>query len=306
VSSRAFPIGLFAAGAGNAVADAVATARVAADAGLDAVWFPQTAGLDALTLLAVVAREVPDIRLGSGVVPIQGRHPFALAMQALAVADAAGPGRFTLGVGVTHASMSEAWYGVPFRGIVDVCTEVVTALGGLLGPERSTGIDGAHVSSHATISAAGAPVPGLVLAALAPRMVELAGRSTDGTITWMTGPTALGRDIVPRLRAAAEGAGRPAPRVVVGIQVCVTDDVPGARERIAPMMGLSAALPVYGRQLAAEGVDDFTELALVGSEDAVTERLQRYREAGMTELCAHVLGTDEERARTLAFLRGAA
>lgn len=296
-----YPVGLFAAGMPPTVDAAVGIARTAADAGLDGLWFPQTAGLDALTALAVIAREVPGLRLGTGVVPIQGRHPVPLAMHALTVADAAGPGRFTLGVGVTHASMSEPWFGVPFRGIVDVCTEVVETLAGLLGPERRSDIDGAHVTSHATL-ASPTPPPGFVLAALGPRMLELAGRSTDGTITWMTGPTLVGRDIVPRLEAAAERAGRPAPRVVVGIQVCVTDDVAGGRERVAPMMGMSASLPIYERQLAAEGVSEPVDLALIGSEDHVLERLEQFRSAGMTELCAHVLGTDEERARTLAFL----
>ena len=236
--------------------------------------------------------------------PIQGRHPIPLALQALTIADAAGPGRFTLGLGVTHAVVSEAWFGIPYRGIVDLCDEVVTAVGGLVSADRKASVHGAHLTADVATANA-APVPGLMLAALGPRMLDLAGRSADGTITWMTGPRRVGRDVVPPLRAAAEAAGRPAPRVVVGIPVCVTDDVAGARERLAPAMARSAAMPSYARKVAAEGVADPVDLVLLGDEGTVTERVEALRAAGMTELCANVLGEPEEQARTRRFLADA-
>src|SRR4051794_5800695 len=211
-------VGLFGRSGGTSVATAVDEAAKAAQDGFGAFWYPQVAGLDALTTLAVIAREVPDVHLGTSVVPIQGRHPLPLALQALTVADAAGPGRFTLGVGVTHAVVSEGWFGVPYRGIVDVCAETLAALDGLLSPARRADVDGSHVSVHAAVPLAVSP-PGLVLAALAPRMVELAGSSTDGTVTWMTGPKTLAEEITPRLRAAAQAAGRAAPRIIVGAQI---------------------------------------------------------------------------------------
>lgn len=297
-------VGTFNATRLGSVDDALGWARDAADAGFDTVWFPQVMGLDALTALAVVAREVPDVRLGTAVVPIQGRHPLPLALQALTVAGAAGPDRFTFGIGVTHAAISEGWLGVPYRGIVDVCAEVVTALRGLLGPERRADLDGAHVTVHAA-AMIDAPEPSLMLAGLAPRMVDLAGSQTDGTITWMTGPTTLGRDITPALRAAADRGGRVAPRVVVGIPVCVTDDIAGARERVRSHMERSAVMPAYRRQMAAEGVDDPVDLVVLGDEAAVAARLDAYRTAGMTELCANLLGAPEEQARTTEYLTGA-
>lgn len=297
-------VGTFNATHLGSVDDAVAWSQAAAGAGFDTVWFPQVLGLDALTALAVVAREVPDVHLGTAVVPIQGRHPLPLAFQALTVASAAGPDRFTFGIGVTHKGMSEGFFGVPYKGIVDVCTEVVTVLNGLLGPERKADLDGAHLSTH-SVAMIDAPAPSLMLAGLAPRMVDLAGAQTDGTITWMTGPTTLERDIAPPLRAAAERAGRPAPRIVVGIQVCVTGDDAGARERVAAMMARSASMPAYQRQMAAEGLTDPVDLVVLGDEDAVAARLAAYVAAGMTELCANVVGSPEEQARTTAFLTGA-
>ena len=297
-------VGTFNATHLGSVDHAVGWSRAAAEAGFDTVWFPQVLGLDALTALAVVAREVPDVHLGTAVVPIQGRHPLPLAFQALTVASAAGPGRFTFGSGVTHKGMSEGFFGVPYTGIVDVCAEVLTALDGLLGPDRKADVDGVHLSTH-SVAMIDAPAPSLMLAGLAPRMVDLAGSQADGTITWMTGPTTLGRDIAPPLRAAAERAGRPAPRIVVGIQVCVTDDEAGARERVAAMMARSASMPAYQRQMTAEGLTDPVDLVVLGDEDAVADRFAAYADAGMTELCANVVGSPEEQARTTAFLTGA-
>lgn len=294
-------VGLFGRSGGSTVAQAVDEARHAAEDGFGAFWYPQVAGLDALTTLAVIAREVPDLHLGTSVVPIQGRHPLPLALQALTVADAAGPGRFTLGLGVTHALVSEAWFGVPYRGIVDVCAETLTALGGLLSPERRADVDGSHLSVHAAVPLDVAP-PGLVLAALAPRMVELAGRSADGTVTWMTGPKVLAETIAPRLRTAAQHAGRPAPRIIVGAQICVTSDVAAAREQLRPQMERSAMMPSYRRQMQAEGLADPVDLAVVGDEATVAARLAEFEAAGMTELCADVVGTPADQQLTREFL----
>jgi F420-dependent oxidoreductase-like protein len=275
--------------------------RAAADEGFGRIWFPQTASLDALTALAVAGDRVPGIRLGTAVVPIQGRHPIPLAQQALTVADAAGPGRFTLGVGVTHGVVSEGWYGIPYRGIVDVCGEELQALAALLSPERKVDLVGGRLTARFTLGMA-TPPPGLMLAALGPRMLDLAGSLCDGTVTWMTGPVALARDIVPRIGAAAARAGRPAPEIVVGLAVCATDDTEDARARIRPALAGAATMPSYRRMVAAEGVADPVDLGLIGDEAALGERLAQLEKAGATELMANVVGTPEERARTRGFL----
>jgi 5,10-methylenetetrahydromethanopterin reductase len=280
----------------------VARVRDAAADGLDGIWFPQTAALDTLTALAVAGREVPDIALGTAVVPIQGRHPIPLAQQALTVADAAGPGRFTLGIGVTHPPVSEGWYGIPYRHVVALCGEELLALHGLLGSDRRADVAGEHLTARLTLPLAGPP-PGLVVAALGPRMLELAGRLADGTVTWMTGPRALSRTVVPVLRRAADEAGRPEPRVVVGLPVCVTGDREGARERLGPAMAGTAQMPSYRRMVEAEGVAAPVDLALVGGDDEVRDRLHALVAAGATEVLANVVGDEEERARTRALLR---
>ena len=283
----------------DAVADRV---RDAAGLGLDAIWFPQTASLDVLSALAVAGREVEGIALGTAVVPIQGRHPIPLAQQALTVADAVGPGRLTLGIGVTHAPVSEGWYGIPYRQVVALCREELQALQGLLGPEHRADVVGEHLTARITLPLTGPP-PGLVVAALGPKMLELAGRFADGTVTWMTGPRTLARSVVPGLRRAADAAGRPEPRVIVGLPVCVTSDPDGARERLAPVMAGTAQMASYRRMVDAEGVGEPVDLALVGDVDAVGERLVGLVDAGATEVLANVVGDEGERARTRALLQ---
>jgi F420-dependent oxidoreductase-like protein len=254
-----------------------------------------------LTALAVAAVSVPAIRLGTAVVPIQGRHPIPLAQQALTVADAAGPGRFTLGVGVTHAVVSEGWYGVPYRDIVGLFEEELEALDGLLSTRRQADVEGVRLTARLKLSVPVAP-PGLVVAALGPKMLRLAGRLSDGTVTWMTGPKTLEGQVVPEITAAAAEAGRPAPRVIAGLPICVTGDREGARDRARPILSGSARMPSYGRQLAAEGLDDPADLAYIGDEAEVAGRLASLEGIGVTELLANVIGTEEEIARTRSFL----
>ncbi|HEV8296552.1 MAG TPA: TIGR03564 family F420-dependent LLM class oxidoreductase [Acidimicrobiales bacterium] len=275
--------------------------RAAAGDGFTSIWFPQTMSFDALTALAVAAHAVPDIRLGTAVVPIQGRHPIPLAQQALTLADVAGANRVTLGVGVTHKPVSEAWYGIPYSTVVGLCAEELEALSGLLSPARAASVHGTYLTARITL-AVKAPQPGLVLAALGPKMLALAGRFTDGTVTWMTGAGTLGRDVVPVLREAAADAERPDPRVIVGLPVCVTSDLHGARERVGAGMKGAAQLPSYRRMIAAEGVPEPVDIALVGDEAAVTAHIEALAAAGATELLANVVGLPDEVAHTRQFL----
>lgn len=290
------------AGAGLRNLDDVArVVRDAANGGFAGVWVPQTTTVDALTALAVVAREVPGIPIGTAVVPIQGRHPIPLAQQAITTALAAGPGRFTLGVGVTHRVVSEGFFGFPYRDAVALCEEHLTAMNGLLGPGHAVQHEGALLTARTKLDVEEIEVP-VVLAALGPRMVEIAGRLAGGTVTWMTGPRSLGDTIVPGIRRAAADAGRAAPRVIAGLPVCVTDDVAGARERFRPALLGAMGLPSYARMMSIEGFADPAELGLVGNEAEVSARIEELAALGVTELLANVVGSPEEQARTVAHL----
>ena len=285
------------------VADVTGAVRAAAQAGFEGVWVPQTLTVDALTALAVAALTVPNISIGTAVVPVQGRHPVPLAQQALTVADAAGSGRFTLGVGVTHAIVSETFYGFPYRDAVRLCREELEALAGLLGADRHADLAGQYLTTHATLGMAG-PSPSVVVAALGPKMLQLAGALTDGTVTWMTGPVTLRETVVPTITAAASRAGRGAPRVIAGLPVCVTDNPGAARDAVRPRIEGAARMPSYRRQLTAEGLEDVADLAIVGDASTVAASVEALAEMGVTELMADVFGIGDEPDETRRVLTG--
>jgi 5,10-methylenetetrahydromethanopterin reductase len=184
---------------------------------------------------------------------------------------------------------------------VGLCAEELEGLAPLLGPDRRTDLDGERIVARGALGIDG-PSPGLVLAALGPRMLELAGRLTDGTVTWMTGVETIRRNVVPSISAAASKAHRPPPRVIVGLPVCVADDRDGALQRVGAAMAGPAGMPSYQRMLTAEGVAEPVDIALVGDEGEVADRIAALGQAGATELVANVQGNPDEQARTRAFL----
>ena len=205
-----------------------AAGRVEAE-GFHGFHVPQIFGLDALTTLAVVGRQVPRIELGTGVIPTYPRHPMMLAAQALTT-QMASDGRLLLGIGLSHQVVIESMFGLSFEKPARHMREYLSILMPLLNGEP-VAYAGETLSTNATLGIEGVAPPAVAVAALGPLMLKLAGSMTDGTVTWMTGPATLAEHTVPTITAAAADAGRPAPKVVVGLPVCVTDDPDGARER---------------------------------------------------------------------------
>jgi F420-dependent oxidoreductase-like protein len=224
-----------------------------------------------------------------------------LAAQALTV-QAAVAGRLTLGVGVGVGVMVSGMFGLPTDRPVRRMREYLTVLGPLL---RGDSVD--HHGETLTVVGvvavpAGVPAPPVLLAAMGPRMVRLAGELADGAVTWMTGPKALGEHVVPGLTKAAAEAGRPAPRIVAGLPVCVTDAPDDARARIAERYALAAQVPEYRATFDREGVAGPQDVAIVGTETEVAQSLTRFRDAGVTEFMAAPYGTVDERGRTVGLL----
>jgi F420-dependent oxidoreductase-like protein len=279
----------------------IGAARDAADAGYASFWLPQTMGMDAMTALAVVGREVPAIELGIAVVPTYPRHPIVMAQQALTVQSITG-GRLTLGIGLSHQPIIEGSYGYSFAQPVRHMREYLEALLPLV-REGNVSYAGETVTARIGLDVRGSSPVRVVLAALGPKMLELAGGMADGTATWMTGPATLAQHVVPAIRAAADAAGRPAPVVGAGFPICVTDDVAGARARAAETFAIYGTLPSYRAMLDREGADGPGDVAVVGDEASVGEQIAAIGEIGVTELIASVFGSTEERERTYAFLR---
>jgi F420-dependent oxidoreductase-like protein len=236
---------------GNVIDELVQHARSVAAAGVRTVWLPQGYDHDTLTAYAAIAREVPGVELGASVVVVQPRHPRVLAAQAQTV-QAASHGRFTLGLGVSHPGLLEV-YGIPFARPVDALRDHLDVLLPILDGERAPGATGPGSSAEETsVRGATPPVP-VLLGALGPKMLRLAGERTSGTITFLAGPRTIGEHVVPLLTAAAESAGRARPRVVVGLPVAVTPDPDRVRAEVASAYAGYAALPTYRTALDREG-----------------------------------------------------
>ena len=281
--------------------DTISQARSAAGSGLRSVWAAQALGWDSLTLLAVVGSAVPRVGLGTAVVPTPQRHPLVLASQALSV-QAAVSGRLTLGIGSGVGAMVEGMFGLPHDRPARRLREYLTVLAPLL---RGEAVEhhGETLTAVGQVTRPGTTTPQVLLAALGPAMLRIAGELADGTVTWMTGPRTLGEHIVPTISRATQASGRRSPRVVAGVLVCVTDDADGARSRIAAGYQMAGQVPEYRSVLDREGgAAGPADIAVIGDEASVARGLRRYADAGATELAAAPFGTPTEQGRTLAVL----
>lgn len=280
----------------------------AEEEGFSSVWFPGAVGGDPLVALAIAGRATASIELGTSVLQTYTCHPGLMANRATAVVDAIGtPGRFTLGIGPSHRPLIEDVLGLSYDTPGRHTEEYLSILTPLLRGE-SVEQRGAELSYTAVPPPplGGEPVPVLV-AALGPRLLRVAGELADGTITWMANATAVREHVAPLLSRAAAGAGRPSPRIVVGLPVAVHDDVTAARATAAEQFTIYGTLPNYQRILAHGGIDGPAEAAIVGDESAVTAAVQELFDAGATDVWAapFPVGDDPSasRQRTRALLK---
>jgi 5,10-methylenetetrahydromethanopterin reductase len=282
----------------------VSAVREAADAGVRRAWVPQLLGLEALTAIAVAAREVPGIELGTAVVPTYPRHPLVLAGQALTASAALGGRPLHLGIGLSHQVVIEGVFGMAFEKPAVHMREYLSALRPALVGEpvdvKGETLRAATLMGPIAVDDAG-PVPVLV-AALGPALLRVAGELADGTLTWMADPKVIGERIAPSITAAAEAAGRPRPRVGVGLPVAVTDDVDAALQRAATSYAIYDTLPSYKRLLDEAGVDGPAGVAIAGTEAEVVARIQALADVGATELLASPFGSRAVRTETLRVL----
>lgn len=275
--------------------------RQAADDGFASAWISNIFGLDALTALAVAGSQVPGIEVGTAVVPTYPRHPAALAQQALTVALAVG-GRLTLGIGLSHRLVIEDMYGQSFERPARHMREYLSILLPLLDGEAAD-FDGDTIRAKIGLSVPRPSRVPVLLAAMAPVMLRLAGQRADGTVLWMTGPATVRDYIVPAITRAAQAAGRPEPRVVCILPVCVTDDPDLARTRAARVFAIYGQLPSYRAMLDREGAAGPADVALIGDEDTVGSQITALAEAGVTDFVAGEFARGEDAKRTRALLK---
>jgi 5,10-methylenetetrahydromethanopterin reductase len=265
-------------------------AREIESRGFDTLWLPNIFGLDAVGACAIAGWETEHLELGTAVTPTYPRHPGALAQQAVTSQAACG-GRFTLGIGLSHKMVIEDMFGISYAHPARHMEEYLRIIAPLLRGEPAD-FSGEQLTGKLTLNMGGTPPVPLLVAALGPAMLKLAGTYAHGTTTWMTGPKTLADHTVPTIRAAAEEAGHEAPRIVCGLPVCLTGDPGAAREHIAGALRIYGMLPSYRAMLEREGAAGPADLAIVGDEQAVRAGIARIRDAGATDLNAAIIVPD--------------
>jgi len=281
----------------------IAQARDVEARGFASFWLANTRGHDAVTAMAVAGRETTTLEVGTAVTPIQPRHPTALAQQAL-TASALARGRFTLGIGLSHKVVIEDSLGLSYAKPAKTMAEYLEILGPLLrGGEAAFKGDLYRSKIAMDVGDAANPVP-LILAALGPMMLDLAGRHADGTALWMTGARTIAQHVVPTMGAAAAEAGRPPPRVIAGFPVVLSNTPDETRQKVGEILQVYGQLPSYRAMMDREGAAGPGDIALVGDEAELDAALSRVEEAGATELISVLVETDPgAKERTLDFLQ---
>lgn len=271
-------------------------AGTAASQGFDSLWIPQVFGQDTLTAIAVAGQTVPDLVFATAVVPTYPRHPMSLAQQALTV-NAAIDGRLVLGIGPSHKPVVEGTWDISFDKPIRHLREYLEILMPLV-HDKKVRFKGETLTAKADLST-DAPAPKVMMAALGPQLLKVTGRMADGTILWMTGPTTIAEHSSPVIKEAAEAAGRPAPEVVAGFPICVTDGsaqaTSEARDRAAKSFAMYGTLPSYRAMLDREGYDGPADLAIIGGAEEVRERIESLAGAGVTTFAASEFGSRDQR-----------
>ncbi len=270
--------------------------------GFDSIWMPNIFSYDAIQALSLIGHETSRIGLGTAVTPTYPRHPTALAQQALTAA-AMTDNRFTLGIGLSHQMVIENMFGFSYDKPARHMKEYLKVLIPLINGETASFKGEEYRVNGVTLSVPGAEKPPVVVAALGPLMLKLAGELADGTTTWMVGPKTMEGHIIKSIRQAASAAGRAEPTVVGGFPVVLTNKPDEARAVIGKALTIYGQLPSYRAMLDREGVKGPADIAMAGDENYMRGEIARLQDIGVTDFTAAIVGTEEGAyERTLDFL----
>jgi len=292
-------------GGGASVDKVVAQAERAEADGFHSLWYASVVTGDPLVAMAIAGRQTTSIELGTAVLQTYPCHPLLQANRAASVVDAMGRPGLTLGIGPSHRPLVEGVYGYDYRHPGRNTEEYVRILTGVLAGE-TVDVDGDDWTAHTGGRAVppSHPVPVLV-SALGPRLLRLAGALADGTVLWMAPAKAIESHVVPAITAAATAAGRPSPRIIAGLPVAVHDDEADARSAAVTYSTAYAGMANYQRILDIGGASTPADAAIVGDEASVRSQLQSLVDAGATDIWAAIFPAGDDpkasvqRTRTL-------
>lgn len=273
-------------------------------------WIGNHLNHDAMTVCALAGQATSTLELGTAVVPTYPRHPMVMAQQALTTNMACG-GRFTLGLGLSHKFIVEGWQGLRWATPVRHLREYLQVLNALLDGEQIDH-DGEEYRVHLNnapftrLDVPGGGRPQVLIAALGPGMLKVAGELSDGTSMFWCGPNYIERTAVPAITKAADAAGRPAPRVIAGIPLSVTANEEAARASCAQVWEVYGRIYSYRKVIEAEGASGVADMAIVGDEASVRAQLKRLEAIGVTDYNGAILPVPEDAdapRRTYEFLK---
>jgi F420-dependent oxidoreductase-like protein len=282
-----------------------ADARWAEEAGLATIWVPQIPDeFDALTAATLVGAETSRVEIGTAVVPVQPRHPIALAQQALSVQAVCG-GRLSLGLGVSHHWVIDEMLGLPYEHLAPTMRAHLDVLDQALAGPGSVDVENDVFRVHNPLDITDVTPTPVLIAALGPVMLRLAGERTDGTILWLADERAIATHVAPRITQAAEAAGRPAPRIVAGIPVCLCrdDEVDAAVERTNRILSEAEVSPNYQRLLDHGDARNVGDILAAGNEATIEKRLRAFADAGVSDVSVRVVPLGNGRDELLASMR---
>ncbi|HEV2812008.1 MAG TPA: LLM class flavin-dependent oxidoreductase, partial [Solirubrobacteraceae bacterium] len=292
---------------GRSLEQAVSRVRLAEELGYEAVYVTHIAGRESLTVLTHYANHTERVRLGTGVVPIYTRTPATMGQTAATIDEIAG-GRLNLGLGVSHRPVVEGWHGQTIDKPVSEMREYVAIVRAILRGEDPPAGDKWRTGFRLAGMEPRPELP-IYVAALSPRMLQLAGEVADGVILWLCNPNYIRDVVVPEVTAGREKAGKPLEGfdIVAAVPSAVTDDPDAARGRLRGELITYFSLPFYRKMLERSGFggdierfdakmaegdakaataeisDEFLELlAAIGSPDEAAASVRRYEDAGAT------------------------
>jgi F420-dependent oxidoreductase-like protein len=280
-------------------------ARWAESAGLASLWIPQIPDdFDALTAAALIASTTSRIEIGTAVVPVQPRHPIALAQQALSV-QAVAQGRLALGLGVSHHWVIEQMLGLKYEKPAPTMRAYLDVLEQAFRGPGLVEVDNDEFTVRNPLDITDVTPTPVLIAALGPVMLKLAGERTDGTILWLADERAIETHVAPKINAAAEAAGRATPRIVAGIPVCLCADseVETAIARTNRILSEAEVSPNYQKLLDLGDAQEVGDILAAGSEASIEKRLRAFADAGATDVSLRVVPIGQGRDELLASSR---
>jgi F420-dependent oxidoreductase-like protein len=303
----------------KALDDSVTRAKTAERLGYESVWLSQLPNArDTSLVIAAYANATERVVFGTGVLPIYTRHPTAMVQMAATLDELSG-GRFILGIGVSHKVTVESLWGLKLDSPAAAMREYLDIVRTSL-RDGGCSIDGKHFSAHWAYSGPRRAEMPVMISALGPRMLDLAGQVADGVVLWMCSPAYVRDHVVPAVTAGRQKVGKSMDgfEIVAAIPVCLTTDRTAGQEVFRQTVERYSNPGLYYRkmmdasgfkaQLEAGEVSNamLDELSGIGDEEQVRGVIRRYREAGVTLPCAGPFGGHQGAAGFEATLEAAA